>query len=359
MSSGSRAKSVRVKRINLTIDNREVSVAPGTTVLRAAAAAGIYIPKLCDYHKLEPYGACRMCIVSIEGMRGLPTSCTTQVAEGMTVTTDSDEINSVRRLICEMLIADHPADCLSCSSNQNCELQKVAAHLGVRQQRLQKTDRETLRDESNPFFVRDSAKCILCGRCVRLCHELRGVGAIDLAGRGLESRIASFTDMPLRESVCESCGECVAACPTGALAPRQELLPATREVITVCPYCGCGCGLVLGVRGGKVISVRGQENHPTSRGSLCVKGRFGLDFLGSPDRLKKPLIRKNGQLTESSWDEALDLVASRLGAIKQEHGANAIAGLASAKCTNEDNYIFQKFMRAAVGTNNVDHCARL
>ena len=192
--------SVKTRKITLTVDGRQVSVAPGTTVLKAAGAAGVYVPKLCDYHKLEPYGACRMCIVEIEGQRGLPTSCTTEAAEGMVVTTDSEEINAVRRLICEMLIADHPADCLSCSSNQNCELQKVAAHLGVRQQRLEKTGREPVRDESNPFFTRDSSKCILCGRCVRLCHELRGVGAIELAGRGFESRIASFADMPLRDS---------------------------------------------------------------------------------------------------------------------------------------------------------------
>jgi predicted molibdopterin-dependent oxidoreductase YjgC len=345
--------------VSLTIDGREVTVPAGTTILKAAGAAGIYVPTLCYYAKLAPYGACRMCIVEVEGMRGLPTACTTEAAEGMVVRTDTEEVNRVRRATCEMLIADHPDDCLTCSSNQKCELQKVAAHLGVRERRLEKTGRPADRDESSPFFVRDAAKCILCGRCVRACHEIRNVGAIEVAGRGFASRIAAFADMPMIESVCESCGECVAACPTGALAPRNESLPATREVATICPYCGCGCGLMLGVRGNRIVSVRGQENHPVSGGSLCVKGRFGLDFVGSPDRLERPLVRKDGELVESSWEEALDLVASRLGEFKSRHGPDAIAGLASAKCTNEENYVFQEFMRAGVGTNNVDHCARL
>ncbi|MFH1968985.1 MAG: formate dehydrogenase subunit alpha [Verrucomicrobiota bacterium] len=345
--------------ITLTIDGVRASVPDGTTVLEAARSAGIYIPTLCFDDDLEPYGACRMCIVEIDGIKGLPTSCTTAASDGMTVRTDTENVNSVRRMICEMLIADHPSDCLSCSSNQKCELQKVASYLGVTQQRLEKTKRESILDNSNPFFVRDLSKCILCGRCVRACQEIRGVGAIDVAGRGCESHVATMADVPISESVCESCGECVDRCPVGALAVKKEVLPPTRDVKTLCPYCGCGCGLVLGVRGGRIVSVRGDTDNVVNKGSLCVKGRFGLDFVGAPDRLTAPLIRRNGKLEKASWAEALERVASGFRQIKDKHGPDALAGFSSAKCTNEENYVFQKFMRAVLGTNNVDHCARL
>jgi len=348
-----------VKVISLTIDGQKVTVPEGATVLEAAREAGIYIPTLCYDPDLEPYGACRMCIVQIEGERGLPTACTTRAADGMVVHTDTEEVNRVRRVICEMLIADHPADCLTCSSNQRCELQKVASYLGLTQRRMATTERAPALDESNPFFIRDLNKCILCGRCWRACLELRGVGAIEMAGRGRESRVATFGDLPIRESVCESCGECVDRCPVGALVPRAEVLPPTRQVNTTCPYCGCGCGLTLGVRGGRIVRVRGDTEHPVNRGSLCAKGRFGLDFVGAPDRLTTPLVRRDGSLEEASWDEALELVARRFREIKAAHGPDALAGLSSAKCTNEENYLFQKFMRAVLGTNNVDHCARL
>ena len=362
---GTKAQSARVvkmtgnNKIQLTIDGQSITVPKGTSVLEAARSAGIYIPTLCYDEDLEPYAACRMCIVEIDGMNGLPTACTTTASDGMVVRTDTEEVNSVRRMICEMLIADHPADCLSCSSNQKCELQKIASYLGVAQQRLEKLEREPILDDSNPFFVRDLSKCILCGKCVRVCHEIRGVGAIELAGRGFESRIAAFADMPISESVCESCGECVDRCPVGALSAKNEILPPTREVKTICPYCGCGCGLVLGMRGKRIVNIRGDTGHPVNKGSLCVKGRFGLDFTSAEDRLTKPLIRQNGKLEEASWDQALEFVSRRLSDIKATHGPDAIAGLSSAKCTNEENYLFQKFMRAAVGTNNVDHCARL
>ena len=348
-----------MKEISLTIDGQNVTIPEGTTVLEAARSANIYIPTLCYDPDLEPYGVCRMCIVQIEGTAGMPTSCTTRAAEGMVVHTDTDEVNQVRRVICEMLIADHPADCLTCSSNQKCELQEVASYLGIGERRLGKTEREVVFDDSNPFFTRDMSKCILCGRCWRACQELRGVGALEVAGRGYESRVAVFGDGPIADSVCESCGECVDRCPVGALAPKEEVLPPTSEVKTICPYCGCGCGLVLGVRGGRIVRIRGETEHPVNWGSLCVKGRFGLDFVGDAGRLTSPLVRRNGALEEATWEEALELVARRFREIKAAHGPHALAGLSSAKCTNEENYLFQKFMRAVVGTNNVDHCARL
>jgi len=345
--------------LTFTIDGQAVTAHKGDTVLNAATAAGIHIPHLCDSPGLEPYSACRLCIVEIDGMRGMPTSCSTPVKNGMVVRNDVDSVNRVRRMICEMLIADHPLDCLSCSANMNCNLQDVAAFLGIKDSRLRRMVREPIVDDSNPFYIRDLSKCILCGLCTRACHELRGVGAIEVAGRGHESRVAASCDRPVLESPCTSCGECVDRCPVNALWAKNETLPPTATTITTCIYCGCGCGLELGTRGNKVVRVRGDRNNPASQGSLCVKGRFGLDFVSSPDRLTTPLIKRNGTFEEATWDEALDLVAGKFAGIKKKHGANALAGLSSAKCTNEENYVFQKFIRAGLGTNNVDHCARL
>jgi len=329
------------------------------TVLDAARAAGIYIPHLCHGPGLEPYGACRLCVVKVEGMRGLPAACTLEVRDGMIVSNDVESVNKVRRMTCEMLIADHPDDCLSCTGNQDCGLQKVASYLGVSEKRLRKLEGEQLIDDSNPFFRRDLSRCILCGLCTRACQELRCVDAIEIAGRGYDSTIVAGRGQTIAESPCVSCGECVDRCPTNALSAKSESLQADREVKTTCIYCGVGCGLILGVRSGRVVHVRGDPDHRVSRGSLCVKGRFGLDFIGSPDRLTTPLIKRNGSFEEASWDEALDLVAGKFRDIKAEHGSGALAGLSSAKCTNEENYLFQKFIRAVLGTNNVDHCARL
>jgi predicted molibdopterin-dependent oxidoreductase YjgC len=300
-----------------------------------------------------------MCIVQIEGLRGLPTACTTRAADGMAVHSDTPEVNRIRRTIYELLISDHPADCLSCAKNQDCDLQKVGHFLGVDDTRIDRFTRPPNIDDSNPFFLRDSSKCILCAKCVRVCHEVRGVSNIDIVGRGYAAEVAPFARGLIADSRCESCGECVDICPVGALLPKHETLPPTREVTTVCPYCGCGCGLVLGVRGNRIVRVRAEEGNPASDGHLCVKGRFGLDFVSSPGRLTTPLVRRDGELQEATWDEALDLVATRIGEIRDRHGPDAIAGFASAKCTNEENYLFQKLLRAAVGTNHIDHCAHL
>ena len=345
--------------ITVTIDGKTIEAAEGSTIIAAAEAVGIYIPHLCHSDGFAPYGACRMCIVEIEGMRGLPTACTIKVADGMVVRNDCDKVNKVRRMICEMLVADHPLTCLTCMANMRCELQKVASYLGIQESRLRRLPRKTVVDESNPFYIRDMSKCIMCGLCVRSCNELRSIGAIDIAGRGYESRIAAFNDMPIADSPCVSCGECVDNCPVNALWAKNETVPPDTETRTICPYCGCGCGLVLGTRSGKIVSIRGDKTNPASHGSLCVKGRFGLDFVGDETRLTVPLIRRNGKLEKADWEEALFLIADRIGIIKKQHGPDALAGFSSAKCTNEENYVFQKFVRAAIGTNNVDHCARL
>ncbi len=345
--------------VEIIINGRKVTAPEGTSVLKAALDAGIYIPNLCHDDRLEAFGGCRLCIVRIEGVKGFPTSCTTQVKDGMVVTTAGKEINHIRKIVAELLIADHPQDCLTCSSNQRCELQKVAAYLGISENRMRRSVRKIEIDDSNPFFGRDMSRCILCGRCVRACEEIRGIGVIDFAFRGYDTRISTLGDGPIADSSCKSCGECVDTCPTGALYTKTEVMVPEKEVRTVCPYCGCGCGLILGVRDNRIVKVRGDADNPVSRGSLCVKGRFGLDFVSSDKRLTAPLIKKNGEFREAGWDEALDYVAGRFKNIIREYGPDSLAGLSSAKCTNEENYLMQKFMRSVIGTNNVDHCARL
>lgn len=348
-----------VATVAFTVDDRPVVAHAGQSVLAAALAAGIDIPHLCNLDGLEPYGACRLCIVEIDGLRGLPASCAVSATAGMVVRSDTERVNRVRKMVVEMMIADHPAECLFCSVNQRCALLALANRLGVAQRRLRRMNRPPLVDESNPFYTRDLRKCVLCGRCVRACGEIRGVGAIDIAGRGYRSRVVPFAEQGVAASPCESCGECVDRCPVGALQAKRETETPTREVKTTCVYCGTGCGLVLGVRGRRIVSVRGDFEHPVSRGSLCVKGRFGLDFIGHQDRLTHPLIRRDGKLERATWDEALELTARRFRDLRAQHGADALAGLASAKCTNEENYIFQRLIRTAFGTHNVDHCARL
>ena len=364
-----------LKKIRLTVDGRAVTVPEGSTVLKAIQKAGLYVPTLCHDPALKPFGACRLCIVEIEGMRGLPTSCTTPVQEGMVVHTETEEIQRVRRTIVELAIANHPYECLVCNKSQDCELLRVARYVGVEQRSIERLRRAKLTksiDTSNPAFDFDPNKCILCGRCVRRCDEIVGVGAIDFAYRGYDTVVSPFGGKPLALSVCQSCGECVEHCPTGALIPKDIHVPE-REVETTCPYCGVGCSIYLGVRAGKIVRVRGNEKSPVNQGELCVKGRYGLDFVNHRDRLTRPLIRREeapspkcvslSEITqvfrEANWDEALNRVTQGLAKTLARYGPNSIGMFSSAKCTNEDNYVFQKFARAVLNTNNVDHCARL
>ena len=365
-----------MRKLHLTIDGQEIRAARGTTVLEAASKAGIYIPTLCHDPHLEPYGACRLCIVKIDGLRGLPTSCTTPVEEGMVVTTEDEEITRIRRGIVELAIADHPAECLTCLKSDECELLHAASYLGVEKSSLERLHRRTTLlpvDTSNPAFDFDPNKCILCGKCVRVCKEIVGLGAIDFAERGYQSRVSTFAGQAWADTICQSCGECVERCPTGALMPKQVIIPQ-RQVKTLCPFCGVGCPIVVGVRGNEIVRVKGDRDSPVSQGGLCVKGRFGYDFVNHPDRLTRPLIRRegvprsaglseNGAVSDifrpADWDEALEMSAAGFEEIIKTHGSDALGVLSSAKCTNEENYLIQKFARAVLGTNNIDHCARL
>lgn len=346
--------------ITLTIDNKDVSVPVGTTVLEAARELNIAIPTLCHDPRLKPYGACRLCIVEIAGMAKPVTSCTTPATDGMVVTTQSDKLYRLRRTTVELLLSDHPNDCMTCIGTGDCTLQELAYSYGLRENRYQGEMRDHNRVDTNPFITREQNKCIMCGLCVRVCEEVQGVGAIGYAERGFQSKVIP----PFGHNLdCEFCGQCVSVCPTGALSGRvwtgKPRVGNVKETETTCTYCGCGCNLTLRSSGDTVFRVDSKsDNH--NKGWLCVKGRFGFEFINSNERLKWPLIRreKGGSLERATWDEALNLIAAKFKAIKEEHGADALAGLCSARCTNEENYLFQKLVRAGFGTNNIDHCAR-
>ncbi len=346
--------------ISLTIDDRKVEVREGSTVLEAARKLDIEIPTLCYDPRLKPYGACRLCIVEIAGFPKPVTSCTTPVAADMVVTTSSDQLFRLRRTTIELLLSDHPNDCMTCIRSGECTLQELAYLYGVRENRFGGEVRNHNRVDANPFIMREQDKCVMCGLCVRVCEEVQGVGAIGYSNRGFEAKVCPPFEKDLN---CEFCGQCVSICPTGALSGKmwagQPRLSGMTKTDTTCTYCGCGCNITLHSHGDKVLRVSSKASSH-NRGWLCVKGRFGYDFINRDDRLTTPLIRrvKGGALEPATWDEALDLVAAKLGGIKEKYGPDALAGLASARCTNEENYLFQKMFRAGIGTNNVDHCAR-
>ena len=346
--------------IHLTIDGKELAVAAGSTVLEAARGAGIDIPTLCHDPRIKPFGACRLCIVEIAGMAKPVSSCTTPVGEGMVVRTISEKLYRLRRTTVELLLSDHPNDCMTCIGTGDCKLQELAYLYGLRDNRFAGAMRDHNRVDANPFITREQNKCVMCGLCVRVCEEVQGVGAIGYADRGFEAKVIP----PFGEDLdCEFCGQCVAVCPTGALSARlwsgKPRTGGFTQTKTVCTFCGCGCNLTLRSQGDQVFRVDSDpETH--NRGWLCVKGRFGYDFINSPERLKTPMIRreKGGSFEPVGWPEALDYIAERFSRIKADHGPDAIAGLCSARCTNEENYLFQKLLRVGIGTNNVDHCAR-
>ncbi len=345
--------------MNLTINGRQITAPDNVSILDAARRNDIFIPTLCDDPRLEPHGGCRLCLVAVKGMPRLVSACTTPATEGMEVETSNEQIERQRRTIVELLLSDHPNDCMVCARAGDCTLQELAYFYNLRSNRFYGERRQYTKKDMNPFIERDMEKCILCGKCVRVCDEIQGLGAIDVAGRGFTAKVTPAFEKDLD---CEFCGQCVSICPTGALIGKQSLGKGrqkdVKEVETVCGYCGCGCNLTLHTSRNEVIRVTSRPN-TINEGWLCVKGRYGQSFINSPDRLTTPLIKKEGKLVPASWDEALGYVAERLGAIKQKHGPDAIGGLSSARCTNEENYLFQKFIRAVIGTNNVDHCARL
>ncbi len=372
----------------VTINGNRFSFEPGETILEVARRNSIDIPTLCHLKGAVPTGACRICVVEVEKARNLLPACATPAQAGMVIHTESPEVVTSRKMSIELLLASGNHNCAVRSSDDtgsfadfqlrvqqydhsdrlcpvwgDCELQDLAYRYQVSGEAFAATEVKYPMETVNPFIVRDFSRCILCGRCVQACNEIQVNNAISFGYRGKDSKIVAAGDRPLKDSDCVFCGECVQACPVGALVEKDAKFRwrprEVEKVRTTCSYCGVGCQLDLHVKDGRVIKVTGAEQSPPNYGSLCVKGRFGFGFINSPERLTSPMIKENGEFRKAEWDEALDLVARRLTEAKDSHGPDSLGVLTSARITNEDNYIAQKFTRAVLKTNNIDHCARL
>ena len=353
--------SQRSDQVNLEIDGRSITVAAETSIMRAALEAGIDIPKLCSTDSLKAFGSCRLCVIQVDGRNGTPSSCTTPVAEGMKVSTQSEKLDRIRKGVMELYLSDHPADC---ATGDECEVHGVAKKIGVTTSRYASVDTHLglTKDESNPYFTFDSTECIVCNRCVRACDEVQGTFALTIENRGFEARVSS-SGTSFIESECVSCGACVQACPTGALTEKTLLTigAPTSSVITTCAYCGVGCSFKAEMRGDQVVRMVPLKAGGANEGHSCVKGRFAYGYATHSDRITKPMIRNaiTDPWKEVSWSEAIAFAADGLQRIQAETGVNAIGGITSSRCTNEEVFVVQKMVRAAFGNNNVDTCARV
>ena len=357
--------SSTIQQVTLEIDGFKVTVPEGTSIMRAAATIGIDIPKLCATDSIEPFGSCRLCVVQIEGGRGMPASCTTPAAEGLKVVTQNQKLADVRRGVMELYISDHPLDCLTCSANGDCELQDMAGAVGLREVRYKpiETHLDAVKDESNPYFSFDPSKCIVCSRCVRACEETQGTFALTIDGRGFDSKVSPSQNQSFMDSECVSCGACVQACPTATLMEKSVIDHGQPEhsIITTCAYCGVGCSFRAEMKGEQVIRMVPNKDGKANHGHSCVKGRFAFGYATHKDRMTKPMIRANikDAWQEVSWEEAINHAASELKRIQAKYGKDSIGGITSSRCTNEEVYIMQKLIRAGFGNNNVDTCARV
>ena len=350
----------------MQLNSKKVRFAGDKTILQVAKENGVYIPSLCYHPKTGPLSKCRVCVVDVEGMRGLQTACSTVASDGMVVQTETDEIREARVMMTNLLLSSGQHNCLSCEANGQCELQDLAYSLGIETPKFIIESTPPDIDDSSEMIRFDHRKCIQCGRCIEADNCMVVQEVLDFGFRSMETKVMCDDDVPMGESTCVQCGECSQLCPVGAILDKKSIGKGRpwelKKVDTICAYCGVGCQLTLHIneRANQIVKITGVENSPTNEGMLCVKGRYGYDFVQTDERLTTPFIRdKHGQLQKATWDEAVTLIAETFQRIKNEHGPDAIAGLASAKVTNEENYAFQKFMRREVGTNNVDHCARL
>ena len=352
--------------VELYIDGVAVTVAAGTSVMRAAAEAGIKVPRLCATDSLEAFGSCRVCLVEIDGAKGYPASCTTPVRPGMVVRTQTPDLAELRRKVMELYISDHPLDCLTCPANGDCELQDTAGELGLREVRYGFGGANHLaapRDESNPYFTFDPARCIVCSRCVRACEEIQGTFALSIQGRGFDSCVSAGQGEPFMASECVSCGACVRACPTATLTENTVIEHGMPEhsVVTTCAYCGVGCAFRAEVKGATVVRMTPHRDGHANAGHACVKGRFAFGYATHGDRITTPMVRASidAPWRSVSWEEAIAFAAGRLRAVQEKHGRHSIGAISSSRCTNEEVYLVQKLVRAGFGNNNIDTCARV
>jgi len=353
-------------QVTLEIDGHKVTVNAGSSVMRAAAEAGIKIPKLCATDSLDPFGSCRMCLVQIDGARGYPASCTTPVADGMKVHTQNEKLAKLRKGIAELYISDHPLDCLTCSANGNCELQDTVGEVGLREVRYGFEGENHLdadKDNSNPYFSFDPSKCIVCSRCVRACEETQGTFALTIGGRGFESHVSPGIDQAFMDSECVSCGACVQACPTATLMEKSVIDHGMPEhsTITTCAYCGVGCSFKAEMKGEQLVRMVPDKNGQANHGHSCIKGRFAFGYATHKDRITTPMVREKitDPWREVSWEEAIQFAADRFKQLQAQYGKDSIGGITSSRCTNEETYLVQKLIRAGFGNNNVDTCARV
>ena len=371
-------KVIHDTSVTLEIDGRSIQVPEGTSVMRAAAQAGINIPKLCATDSLDAFGSCRLCLVEIEGRKGYPASCTTPVTPGMKVSTQTSKLAQIRRGVMELYISDHPLDCLTCPANGHCELQDMAGVVGLREVRYgyeganhvfakqqdgTANPRFAAKDESNPYFTFDPSKCIACSRCVRACGEVQGTFALTIQGRGFDSKVSPSQDEAFLDSECVSCGACVQACPTATLSEKTliEKGQAEHSVVTTCAYCGVGCSFRAEMKGEEIVRMVPNKDGHANHGHSCVKGRFAIGYATHQDRITTPMIR--AKISDPwrivSWDDAFAHVASEFKRIQATYGKHAVGGITSSRCTNEETYLVQKLVRAGFGNNNVDTCARV
>lgn len=358
-------KMTAEKQITLNIDGVDISVPEGTSIMHAAQISGVTVPKLCATDSLEPFGSCRLCLVEIEGRRGYPASCTTPVAQGIKVHTQTQKLADIRRGTMELYISDHPLDCLTCAANGDCELQDMAGAVGLREVRYGYEGENHLKsekDESNPYFTFDPSKCIVCSRCVRACEETQGTFALTIQGRGFDSKV-SAGNKDFMDSECVSCGACVQACPTATLMEKTVIEAGTPEhsVTTTCAYCGVGCSFDAEMKGEEVVRMTPNKDGGANHGHSCVKGRFAWGYATHKDRITTPMIRKSihDPWQTVGWDEAINYAASEIKRIEAKYGKESMGGITSSRCTNEEVYVTQKLVRAVFGTNNVDTCARV